>query len=69
MAADTGFDQIIDFQVGQDILILSQGLTFNQLTIIPEGTSTLIRVGDQSLARLAGVQADLITSNTFGILS
>jgi len=68
MSAETGFDQIIDFQVGQDLLVLSQGLTFNQLTITQEGTSTLIRVGDQSLARLAGVQADLITSNTFEVL-
>ncbi|HEY9863866.1 MAG TPA: tandem-95 repeat protein, partial [Candidatus Obscuribacterales bacterium] len=68
IAADTGFDQITDFQVGEDFLVLANGLTLNQLTIIQEGTSTLINLGDQPLVRLAGVQANLITSNSFEVL-
>ncbi|CAD0227786.1 DUF4347 domain-containing protein [Planktothrix agardhii] len=68
IGAGTGFDQITDFRVGEDFLVLANGLTLNQLTIIQEGTSTLINLGDQPLVRLAGVQANLIISNSFQVL-
>ena len=54
--SDDGSDTILDFQLGQDLIALGGGLTFEQLTITQSGTSTIISLDDQQLATLNGVQ-------------
>ncbi|MBD2104498.1 5'-nucleotidase C-terminal domain-containing protein [Leptolyngbya sp. FACHB-261] len=71
-ALGAGADTIIDFTDGQDLIALSAGLQFGQLTI-SQGTgatqnNTLIRANGAStelLAVLVGVQANLITAADF----
>ncbi|MBW4680304.1 MAG: tandem-95 repeat protein [Microcoleus vaginatus WJT46-NPBG5] len=60
-----GSDTITDFTDGEDLLGLAAGLTFESLTITSSSNATLISVGDELLASLTGVQADLITVNDF----
>jgi len=60
-----GSDIIRDFRVGQDRLGLSQGLQFNRLGIVQKGGNTVISLGKDKLAVLAGVQASQITGNQF----
>jgi Ca2+-binding RTX toxin-like protein len=66
-----GTDTIADFQVGVDLIALSEGLRFEQLSIAPgsggAAANTLIsltRTGDV-LAILTGVQANTMTSSSF----
>nr|CAD5954544.1 Iron-regulated protein FrpC [Planktothrix pseudagardhii] len=68
IAADTGLDQITDFQLGQDLIVLNQGLTFSQLTLTQDGTSALISFNNQPLVKLNNIQAELISSNAFEVL-
>jgi Ca2+-binding RTX toxin-like protein len=72
LANGEGTDTITDFVVGQDLLGLSGGLTFDQLSII-QGTAanandTLIKLGDEQLAILSGLQAGTITANSFTVV-
>ncbi|MBW4681753.1 MAG: DUF4347 domain-containing protein [Microcoleus vaginatus WJT46-NPBG5] len=60
-----GNDTITDFTDGEDLLGLSAGLSFQQLTITSGSHATLISAGDELLASLTGLQADLITVNDF----
>ncbi len=71
LAGGTGTDTITDFIDGNDLLALSGGLSFGQLTIA-QGTGaniadTLISVtsGNEQLAILSGVQASTITTADF----
>ncbi|MEQ8380785.1 MAG: CAP domain-containing protein [Coleofasciculus sp. A1-SPW-01] len=65
LALGEGTDTIIDFHLGEDFLGLANGLTFEELTIT-QGSGgnkghALISSGDETLARLKGVDAnDLI---------
>nr|WP_275974099.1 Calx-beta domain-containing protein [Argonema galeatum] len=65
-----GFDTIIDFEDGQDLLGLVSGLTFEQLAIAQINNATLISVksSGQQLVTLSGVQANLITQSDFVLL-
>ncbi|MBD1826575.1 M10 family metallopeptidase C-terminal domain-containing protein [Microcoleus vaginatus GB1-A2] len=69
-----GTDTIVDFADGVDLLVLVDGLRFEQLSIVPSGNDTEIRIGStgQVLALLPGMalssigQSDfLISSSTF----
>ncbi|MDX2212814.1 MAG: phytase [Oculatellaceae cyanobacterium bins.114] len=63
LAPGEGTDTIRDFQIGEDRIGLAGGLTFAQLAIAQQGSRTVIRANDQSLAVLLGVNAaDLIAS-------
>jgi hypothetical protein len=67
-----GSTTVINFGVGQDLLGLTDGLTFEQLSIT-QGTNgdeffTQIGVGDDLLATLSWVQADSITSSSFTLV-
>lgn len=63
----TGSNAIGDFQLGADLLGLSGGLTFQQLSIVQSGNNTVItQLGsNQLLATLNGVTANLITQGNF----
>ncbi|MBD1939040.1 putative Ig domain-containing protein [Microcoleus sp. FACHB-68] len=60
-----GSDTITDFTDGEDLLGLSAGLTFENLTITAGNNATLILAGDELLASLKGVEAGLITGEDF----
>ncbi|MBD2040332.1 calcium-binding protein, partial [Microcoleus sp. FACHB-672] len=60
-----GSDTITDFTDGEDLLGLSAGLTFENLTITAGNNATLILAGDELLASLNGAVAGLITVNDF----
>ncbi|HEY9851852.1 MAG TPA: alpha/beta hydrolase [Leptolyngbyaceae cyanobacterium] len=67
LAAGKGTDAIVDFQDGQDLLVLTGGLFVEQLSIIQGNNETLISVvnGGEVLARLTGIQSSSITSGDF----
>jgi serralysin len=68
LAAGKGSDTVQDFQDGTDLLGLSGGLTFAQLTISSSSNGTLIRFGNEVLATLTGVQASAIASADFTVI-
>jgi hypothetical protein len=59
---NTGTDTILDFQSGQDLLVLSGGLNFGALAIAPvaNGASISIANSGEVLAILTGIQASNI---------
>jgi Domain of unknown function (DUF4347)/Bacterial Ig domain/RTX calcium-binding nonapeptide repeat (4 copies) len=73
LSAGTGNDVIADFTKGEDLLVLTGGITFNQLSITPGANdpnavpSAIVRINNtnQIFAIINGVQANLITSNDF----
>ncbi|MEB3355117.1 MAG: hypothetical protein VKK04_00105 [Synechococcales bacterium] len=52
---------IRDFEDGVDRLAIAPDLEFTDLTILQSDSDTLIQSADTTLARLIGIQADLIT--------
>ncbi|NEQ22084.1 MAG: DUF4347 domain-containing protein [Microcoleus sp. SIO2G3] len=71
LAVGEGTDTISDFQLGEDFIGLTTGLAFDLLSITQNGSDTFIDYNDETLALLAGVQAnDLISSaaTTFTII-
>ncbi len=71
VAVGEGTDTISDFQLGEDFIGLTTGLAFDLLSITQNGSDTFIDYNDETLALLAGVQAnDLISSaaTTFTII-
>lgn len=67
LASGQGTDLIRDFIDGQDLLSLSGGLTFAQLTITQTGLDTSVSITStgEALAKLTGIQASLITAADF----
>lgn len=57
---DEGMDTIVDFSVNEDVLLLPQNVSFEQLSIIQNGDDTLIQVGQSTLVTLVGVAANLL---------
>ena len=57
VSANSGIDIILDFEDGKDLLSLSNGLTFSQLSITQENSSSFIRLSatGEILASLNGV--------------
>lgn len=68
LVKNSGSDTITDFTDAVDFLGLSGGLTFGQLTIAASGNNTLIKRGNDMLATLNGVAANLITANDFVVV-
>ncbi|MEG3926886.1 M10 family metallopeptidase [Microcoleus sp. D3_18a_C4] len=64
---DGGTDTIVDFAPGVDWLVLVDGLTFEQLSIVPSGNDTEIRIGStgQVLALLPGIAVSSIGESDF----
>ena len=67
LSTNSGIDIISDFEVGQDLLVLGSGLTFSQLLITQENTSTLISLSatGEILASLNGMTASAINATNF----
>ncbi|HBK23540.1 MAG TPA: hypothetical protein DDZ60_13840 [Planktothrix sp. UBA10369] len=63
-------DLILDFNIGSDSLGLSKGLTFDQLTLNQQGNTAIISLTNtgEELARLNGIDINLISSNQFQII-
>ena len=64
----SGIDIIWDFEDGKDLLSLGNNLTFSQLSLTQENSTTFIRssVNGEILAALNGVSASLINVADFG---
>ncbi|MEQ9000486.1 MAG: hypothetical protein RID53_28775 [Coleofasciculus sp. B1-GNL1-01] len=60
-----GTDTIVDFQDGEDLIGLAEGLTFGQLSITQDGKNTLIGFEQETLAILQGVNANLLSEADF----
>ncbi|MGB7442676.1 MAG: 5'-nucleotidase C-terminal domain-containing protein [Coleofasciculaceae cyanobacterium] len=65
IAEGNGSDIINNFQIGQTMLGLSGGLTFEDLTIAQGDNAALVNSGDELLASLNFVSASSITSDAF----
>jgi Ca2+-binding RTX toxin-like protein len=70
LSTNSGTDTITDFEVGKDLLVLGNGLTFSQLTIAEDSGATLIRFAQtgEILASLTGVSANSISAVNFGLI-
>ncbi|XZN92083.1 MAG: SBBP repeat-containing protein [Microcoleus sp.] len=68
LSTNSGIDTITDFEVGKDLLVLGNGLTFSQLSITQENSATFIRLSatGEILASLNGVTASAIGVANFG---
>ncbi|MEG4307513.1 S8 family serine peptidase, partial [Microcoleus sp. D3_18a_C4] len=68
LSTNSGTDTITDFEVGKDLLVLGNSLTFSQLSITQENSSTFIRLSatGEILASLNGVTASAIGVANFG---
>ena len=65
-----GTDAIADFESGEDVLALADGLTFDRLAISQGTTGAEVRVADTAevLAVLEGVSADTVAAEDFVLL-
>ena len=70
LSTNSGTDTITDFEVGKDLLVLGNGLSFSQLTITQDSGATLIRFAQtgEILASLSGVSANSISAQNFGLI-
>jgi hypothetical protein len=70
LSTNSGTDTITDFEVGKDLLVLGNGLSFSQLTIAQDSGATLIRFAQtgEILASLSGVSAIRISAVNFGLI-
>jgi len=65
-----GSDVITDFTKGEDLLVLTNGLKFDRLSIIQENNATLIKIANtgQILAALSGMSVSAIGPQDFSII-
>ncbi|MEG5042660.1 MULTISPECIES: FG-GAP-like repeat-containing protein [unclassified Microcoleus] len=70
LSTNSGTDTITDFEVGKDLLVLGNGLSFSQLAIAQDSGATLIRFAQtgEILASLNGVSASNISAVNFGLI-
>jgi Ca2+-binding RTX toxin-like protein len=70
LSSNSGIDTIADFEVGTDLFVLENGLSFSQLSIGQDSDSTLIRIAQtgEILARIGGVSASSISAVNFVVI-
>ncbi len=68
LAIGDGTDTIVDFEVGTDLIGLTDGLTFEQLSFGQRTNAAVISVGDEDLALLNGVAASALTESVFTVV-
>jgi|GEM_PF-474661 Ca2+-binding RTX toxin-like protein len=56
---------ITDFTDGEDLIVLEEGLTFEQLTIETAQNATIVKFNNEILATLNGVESSLMTADDF----
>jgi hypothetical protein len=62
-------DSITDFTVGEDMILLGGGLSFNDISFTNSGTSTIITANGQELAILENITANTLNDvNNFATL-
>jgi Ca2+-binding RTX toxin-like protein len=68
LSTNSGTDTITDFEVGKDLLVLGNGLSFSQLAIAQDSGATLILSAQtgEIVASLSGVSASSISAVNFG---
>ena len=64
-ATGNGTDTVVDFTARVDVIGLSGGLTFAQLTLVSVSGGVAIRVGPTTLALLTGVTASQLRPSDF----
>ena len=65
LARGNGNDTIYNYSAGSTRFNLTAGLGYNDLTIVQDGSNTLIKAGTEKLASLVGVRASSINSSSF----
>ncbi|MGB3534421.1 MAG: DUF6851 domain-containing protein [Microcoleaceae cyanobacterium] len=65
LMSNNGTDTITDFESGQDLMVLENGLTFEALNITQQAEGTAIELGENILVILSGIDASLITVDDF----
>jgi Ca2+-binding RTX toxin-like protein len=70
LSTNSGTDTMTDFEVGKDLLVLGNGLSFSQLAIAQDSGASLIRFAQtgEILASLSGVSAIRISAVNFGLI-
>lgn len=72
LALGEGRDDIMDFEVGRDLIGLADGLTFGSLSIAKKGNDTVISADHEKLATLKGVsglsESSFVTFNDTTLL-
>jgi uncharacterized delta-60 repeat protein len=61
----SGSNLITDFTDGEDVIVLEDGLTFEQLMIETSENATIVKLNEEILATLNGVESGLITADDF----
>lgn len=65
LQSNSGSDIILDFIDGEDVLELPANLSFTDLAIASNNGSTIIQLGDDTLATLSGVEPTVISQEDF----
>ena len=60
-----GDSRILDFTVGEDLIGLTDGVSFGQLSIEKRGKNALISVGDEIALRVMNTAVDALTESMF----
>jgi Ca2+-binding RTX toxin-like protein len=70
LSANSGIDIIADFEAGKDLLMLANGLTFEQLNVKETSGATLIQLVEtgEIIAALNGVSASIISASNFSFI-
>ena len=70
LSANSGIDIIADFEAGKDLLMLANGLKFEQLNVTENSGATLIQFGatGEIIAALNGVSAIGISASDFSFI-
>ena len=65
LTSGQGADLITDFNIDEDIIVLNNGVTYQQLTIVQGNIGTEIQFNNELLATLAEVEIELVTQDIF----
>ena len=65
LTAVSGSNLITDFTDGEDLIVLEDGLTFEQLTLEDSQNATIVKFNEEILATLNGVESGLMTAGDF----
>ena len=61
----SGDSRVLDFTVGEDLIGLTEGVSFGQLSIDKRGKNALISVGDEIALRVMNTNVDVLAESVF----